>query len=183
MKRHQRLIDETSLPGASERARQFEAASARLRDAGYATIGIDHFALPEDSLAIALREGRLHRNFQGYTTDAASTLVGLGASAIGSLPQGYVQNAMQMPRYREAIGSGRLATVRGVAVSEDDRLRRAIIERLMCDFAVDLNGAAGRLAAEIEALAPFEADGLVTIENRVIRVEPEGRPLVRAVCA
>jgi oxygen-independent coproporphyrinogen III oxidase len=94
-------------------------------------IGIDHFALPDDDLAVALREGRLHRNFQGYTTDEAPALLGFGASAIGSLPQGYVQNAVPIPAYRQAIQGARLAVVRGLALCAEDRLRRAIIERLL----------------------------------------------------
>ncbi len=183
MKRHQRLIDEAALPAARERAAQLELAAARLSDAGYVAIGLDHFALPDDDLAIALREGRLHRNFQGYTTDAAPALIGLGVSAIGSLPQGYVQNAAAVPDYREALRAGRLPTVRGIEVSEEDRLRRSIIERLMCDLAVDLSGATGRFASELEALAPLAADGLVEIRDQVIRVPPAARALVRAVCA
>ena len=110
-------------------------------------------------------------------------LLGFGASAIGGLPRGYVQNAAPLPQYREAIRRGRLATTRGISLSEEDRLRRAIIERLMCDFAVDLKGPAGRLAAELEALEPFRADGLLALEDRLIRIEPEGRPLVRTICA
>jgi oxygen-independent coproporphyrinogen III oxidase len=86
-------------------------------------------------------------------------------------------------KYHDAIRGGRLATARGIRVSADDRLRRAVIERLMCDFAVDLNGHAARLAAELEALEPFRADGLVTIDHGVIRVEPAGRPLIRTICA
>jgi oxygen-independent coproporphyrinogen III oxidase len=183
IKRHQRLIDEASLPGAAERAAQFEVAAAQLEEAGYVAIGLDHFALPDDSLAVAQKEGRLHRNFQGYTTDDAGALLAFGASAIGSLPQGYVQNAVPIPEHRDAIRHGRLATARGIGVSADDRLRRAIIERLMCDFAVDLNCHASRLAAELEALEPFRADGLLTIDDGLIRVEPAGRPLIRTVCA
>jgi oxygen-independent coproporphyrinogen-3 oxidase len=183
MKRHQRLIDEAALPGAAERAAQFEVAAARLEEAGYVAIGLDHFALPDDDLAVAQREDRLHRNFQGYTTDGAAALLGFGASAIGSLPQGYVQNAVPIPEYRDAIRQGRLATARGIRVSPDDRLRRSIIERLMCDFAVDLNGFARSLAAELEALERFQADGLLTVDDGLIRVEPAGRPLIRTICA
>jgi oxygen-independent coproporphyrinogen-3 oxidase len=183
MKRHQRLIDEAALPDAAQRAAQFEAAGARLQEAGYVAIGLDHFALPEDSLAVAQREGRLHRNFQGYTTDDGAALLGFGASAIGSLPQGYVQNAVPILKYRDAIRGGRLATARGIRISADDRLRRGIIERLMCDFAVDLNGSARSLAAELEALEPFRADGLLTVDEGVIRVESAGRPLIRTICA
>jgi oxygen-independent coproporphyrinogen-3 oxidase len=183
MKRHQSLIDEGTLPDAAERAAQFRTAAARLEAAGYVAIGLDHFALPEDSLAVALREGRLHRNFQGYTTDDGAALLGFGASAIGSLPQGYVQNAVPILKYRDAIRGGRLATARGIRISADDRLRRGIIERLMCDFAVDLNGSARSLAAELEALEPFRADGLLTVDEGVIRVESAGRPLIRTICA
>src|SRR5690606_4920320 len=183
LKLHQRLSDEATLPDARARAAQFETAALRLQGAGYVAIGLDHFALPDDSLALAQRAGRLHRNFQGYTTDDAVALLGFGASAIGALPQGYVQNAVPIPQYRDALRSGRLATARGIRVSAEDRLRRSIIERLMCDFAVDLNGAAPDLAAELEALEPFCTDGLLTIDGGLIRVEPAGRPLVRTICA
>ena len=183
MKRHQRLIDESALPGPPERAAQFEAASARLGDAGYVAIGLDHFALPDDSLALAQRHGRLRRNFQGYTTDTAPALLGFGASAIGSMPQGYVQNAVPMPAYRKAIRAGRFATARGIALANEDRARRSIIERLMCDLAADLDGPAGRFATELEALEPFVADGVVQLEAGSIRIRPEGRALARTVCA
>jgi len=190
MKRHQRLLEETALPDQKARAAQFEAAAARLADAGYVAIGLDHFARPDEPLAIARREGRLRRNFQGYTTDAAPALLGLGASAIGSLPQGYVQNAVPLPEYRDAIRSGRLATGRGVEIGDEDRLRRAVIEQLMCQDGVDLDALCRRFAwpverlrPELEALARFAADGLVRIEGHAVRIEPAGRPLVRAVCA
>jgi oxygen-independent coproporphyrinogen-3 oxidase len=183
MKRHQRLIDAAALPCAAERAAQFAAAAARLGDAGYVAVGLDHFALPDDSLALALRQGRLRRNFQGYTTDTASALLGCGASAIGSLPGGYVQNAVSIPAYRAAIRAGRLATARGIALAGEDRARRSIIERLMCDFAVDLGGAAGRFAAELAALAPLADADLVSVEDGVIRIRPGARALARTVCA
>jgi oxygen-independent coproporphyrinogen-3 oxidase len=183
MKRHQRLIDAAALPGAAERAAQFEAAAARLGAAGYIAIGLDHFALPDDSLALALRQGRLRRNFQGYTTDTALELLGCGASAIGSLPGGYVQNAVSIPAYRAAIRAGRLATARGIALADEDRTRRSVSERLMCDLAVDLGGAAGRFAAELTALAPLAAADLVSVEGGVIRIRPQARALARTVCA
>ena len=183
MKRHQRLIDESALPGSLERAAQFEAAADRLANAGYVAIGLDHFALPDDSLALALRQGRLRRNFQGYTTDTAPALLGFGASAIGSLPQGYVQNTVPIPAYRDAIRTGRLATKRGIALTDEDRARRSVIERLMCNLAADLDGSAGWFAAELEALKPFVADGLVSVESGSIRIRSEGRALVRTVCA
>jgi oxygen-independent coproporphyrinogen-3 oxidase len=138
MKRHQALLPEDRLPEAVERIRQASAASAAIVEAGYVAIGLDHFARPDDPLAHSQRTGHLRRNFQGYTTDKAPTLIGFGTSSIGHLPQGYVQNASSTVAYRDAILSGRLATARGIAVTADDRLRGAIIERLMCDLEVDL---------------------------------------------
>ncbi len=186
LKRHQRLIDEAALPDGAERWRQSEAAAGRLVAAGYVRIGIDHFARPDDDLARALTAGTLHRNFQGYTTDAAPALVGLGASAISSLPQGYVQNAVPIRRYAEAIVRGRLAAVRGIRLKDDDRTRRAVIERLMCDLQVDLDTAdagASAFAAELAALAPMAEDGLVEIDGGRLRVTEAGRPLLRSACA
>jgi oxygen-independent coproporphyrinogen-3 oxidase len=110
-------------------------------------------------------------------------LLGVGASAIGSLTQGYVQNAVPIPAYRDAIRAGRLATARGIALTDEDRARRSVIERLMCDLSADLNGSAGRFAAELEALEPFVADDVVQVEAGSIRIRPEGRALVRTVCA
>lgn len=150
-KKHQRKIEEASLPDSRERHRQSEAIADALKRAGYLQIGLDHFALPGDAMAIALREGKLRRNFQGYTTDASNILLGFGASAIGRLPQGYVQNAAHTRGYLESVSSGRLATVKGYALTDDDRLRAEIIERIMCDFGVDLGQICRRhgLAPEI----------------------------------
>ncbi|MBI4184601.1 MAG: oxygen-independent coproporphyrinogen III oxidase [Proteobacteria bacterium] len=190
MKKHQRLIREDELPDASLRLDLLEAASARLVALGYQAIGIDHFARPDNELAVAAREGTLRRNFQGYTTDPAAVLVAFGASAIGRLPQGYAQNAPAAAVYLAALGEGRLPTARGVAFHGDDRLRGALIERLMCDFRVDLiqvaaahgDSAAG-FRAEMEALAPLVADRLVEINGPVVAVTEGGRPLVRVVAA
>ncbi len=191
MKKHQRLIPDETLPDSTTRLRQYEDGCRRLVEThGYVQIGLDHFAAPDDAMAIALAAKRLHRNFQGYTTDEATVLVGFGASGIGSLPQGYVVNVGEIHSYRDAIAAGRLTTSRGIAASDDDRLRRAIIERLMCDLAVDLDRVAagfgqdgGQFAAELAALAPLQADGLVEIHGRRITVTEDGRTLVRAVCA
>jgi len=190
MKRHQALLPEESLPDAVARVEQRQAASHALARTGYTAIGIDHFAKPADPLAIRQREGRLHRNFQGYTTDEASALIGFGASAIGSLPQGYVQNAPTALTYREALSQGRLPTVRGVTLTDEDRLRRAIIERLMCDFAVNLDEVVPRYACaapdftrEFHALDELARDGLVTRNGRSIAIPEDSRPLVRNVCA
>ncbi len=191
MKKHQRLIDEAALPDTETRWRQYEDGCRRLETThGYVRIGLDHFAAPDDAMAIALKAGQLHRNFQGYTTDAATTLIGLGASGIGSLPQGYVVNAGETHAYLAAIGAGRLATARGIALDDEDRLRRDVIERLMCDLGVDLAAVAAAWArpedvfdAELAAMAPFVEDGLVRLDGRRITVTDEGRTLVRAVAA
>ena len=166
------------------------AAAETIVAAGYARVGLDHFAKPEDALARRRADGRLHRNFQGYTTDEASALIGLGTSAIGSLPQGYVQNAPTTVAYRAAVNEGRLPTVRGRALSADDRLRRAVIERLMCDFEADLGeiarahgGRSEDLADSLDELAPLAEDGLVAREGERIIVPAEARPLTRVVCA
>ena len=189
-KANQKLIDEAALAGASERIDQARAAAQRLASHGYVPVGLDHFAQADDALAVAARAGRLRRNFQGYTTDPADALIGFGASAIGRLPQGFVQNAVDIAGYTRAVAQGAFATVKGIAVSADDELRGAIIERLMCDLAVDLAAlpvAAAQAAptfeyerAELDALA---AAGLITIEGSRITVTEEGRPFVRLVAA
>ena len=156
MKRHQALLPEAALPGAAERLAQMQAAAETILAAGYEAIGLDHFAKSGDALAGRRKAGHLHRNFQGYTTDEARTLIGFGTSAIGTLPEGYVQNAPGTVAYRETLATGRLATVRGRAVTAEDRLRRAVIERLMCDLAVDLETVAadhGERARRLRARA------------------------------
>lgn len=190
MKKHQRLIPEGALPDIAERWRQYDAAAERLAENGYVAIGLDHFARADDEIAAAQREGRLHRNFQGYTTDVAPALIGFGASGIGSLPQGYIGNDHSVDGYKQIIRSGRLATARGIAIDDDDRLRRAIIERLMCDLAVDLDAVcadfgadAGQFAEALDRLAPMEADGLLERRGHRVRMTEDGRPLVRAACA
>lgn len=190
MKPHQRLIPDASLPGIAERWAQYEAASARLADHGYVAIGLDHFALPDDPMARACGAGTLHRNFQGYTTDDAPVLIGLGASAIGALPQGYVANELDIGRYKARVRAGELPVARGIAVTDEDGLRRAVIERLMCDMGVDLDEVAAHHGAapdtfetELERLSPLEADGLVTRNGHRLAMTEEGKPLVRAVCA
>lgn len=190
MKAHQKLIHEAALPGPAERLDQSEAAAERLLSEGYVRIGLDHFALTSDDLAAAAFEGRLHRNFQGYTTDAARTLLGLGASAIGSLPQGFVQNVTQETAWRAAVGAHELPIARGVALTADDRFRGEIIERLMCDFDVDLaaicathHRSLDELAEPLARLEAFERDGLIRHEGVRVMVTERGRILVRSVCA
>ena len=184
-KAHQRLIDDATLPGAAERIQQAAIAAETLASFGYQAVGLDHFALPGDELSVAAREGRLHRNFQGYTTDDADALIGIGASSIGRLPQGYVQNAPDMGHYTRSIDAGTFATVKGLALSDDDRLRASIIERLMCDLALDLNdfGGVARFAPELATLAPLAAQGLLTIKGATITITEVGRPYIRIPAA
>lgn len=185
MKSRQRLIDSASLPGPAERFEQARRAGAVFQGAGYMAIGLDHFAAADDSLAGAARGGTLRRNFQGYTADDADALLGLGASAIGKLPQGYVQNAVDVAGYSRAVEAGQFATVKGLALSPDDRLRARIIERLMCDLAVDLDAIAPGedFSVELDALASLEAEGLVSIEGRRVAICEEGRPFLRLAAA
>lgn len=189
-KTHQRLIDAASLPGAAERLAQAEASAAVLVDHGYVAVGLDHFARPDDPLALALAEGSLGRNFQGYTTDVADALLGLGVSSIGRLPQGFVQNASDTGAWRRAIEAGTLPVVRGVAFTADDRLRADVIERLMCDFAVDFGtmalAQAGRSDALDDAfasLAGLQGDGMVVLSGRHVAMTEAGRPFVRLAAA
>jgi oxygen-independent coproporphyrinogen-3 oxidase len=153
--------------------------------AGYQAIGLDHFARPEDPMAVAAREGRLRRNFQGYTTDAAPVLLGLGASSIGGIEAaGYAQNEPNERRWVAAVEAGELPVRRGRAVTAEDRLRRRCIERVMCDFALDLAGLPAGLLAELRpALAPLASDGIIDLTPDLLRVTEAGRRHVRHVAA
>ena len=190
MKKHQALIQSDALPGREERFAQQQAAELAVMDAGYVRIGLDHFALPDDAMAQAAANSRLKRNFQGYTTDDAPILLGLGASSIGSLPQGYVQNHPSVPAWRDAIRADRLPVARGIALTDEDRLRRDVIEQIMCGFSVDLAATAARhgsaLASLMDAapaLQTMARDGLVDWDGCRLSVRPEGRPFVRNVAA
>lgn len=184
--KHQRLIDSNALPDAVERFSQSRALSQRLIDQGYVQLGLDHFALGGDSLAT----GSLQRNFQGYTTDTADALIGLGASAISKLPQGFAQNAVPADEYARQIASDGLATARGHVFSADDKLRAYVIERLMCDFAFswsDLESrfgkAVARIRADADGVLASDDDRLVADEAGTFRLTDRGRVLVRNVCA
>ena len=180
-KSHQRLIDSSSLPGVNERLAQSAAASQMLGRAGYVSVGLDHFALPHDRLAQAAGDATVRRNFQGYTTDQAPILIGLGASAIGQMPQGYVQNAPDVAGYTRAINARTFATARGLAFSDEDRVRAAIIESLMCEFNVDLAefGGRERFADEIESLDELVDAGFLIVTGGRITLTESGRPFVR----
>jgi oxygen-independent coproporphyrinogen-3 oxidase len=187
----QRLIETADLPSAQERLAQAEVAHETLVQLGYQPIGLDHYAQPDDQLALAARTGRLHRNFQGYTVDDADALIGLGASAISRLPQGFAQNAPAVGNYSRAVAAGNLAVVKGIGISEDDRVRGEIIERLMCDMAVDLAVIAKEPQTEIgrnfseafDSLRPLSDSGAVLIDGHHIRITEKGRPFARLVAS
>ncbi|MCB9965820.1 MAG: oxygen-independent coproporphyrinogen III oxidase [Rhodospirillales bacterium] len=191
MKKHMRLIEESSLPDKRLRFDLFEAGASALEAAGYVSIGIDHFAKPDDPLALAAGQGALHRNFQGYTTDSADALLGIGASAIGKLPQGYIQNAVDLPQYRDRILDSRVSVRKFFPMSAEDHLRAAVIERLMCDFAVNLPELCEQygmdrafFVPELAVLAPFESEGFVrcSAAGRVELLQAP-RQMARLVCA
>lgn len=189
MKKHQTMIDEKALPDAEMRWDLMTRAADMLVEAGYERIGFDHFARPGDSLATAARQGRLARNFQGYTDDHATAIIGLGTSSIGRFPQGYVQNDPATGVYEGRVREGQLAAVRGIAFSEEDRLRGWLIERLMCDFGLSFGemtrlfgtAAAGAIVAECQALAASDRNVVVT-DGR-LEIREEARPFVRSIAA
>ncbi|TNE34848.1 MAG: oxygen-independent coproporphyrinogen III oxidase [Alphaproteobacteria bacterium] len=190
MKSHMKMIRDADLPDSAARIHQADVAAMRLKELGYVQIGLDHFAHADDPLAIALEEGRLNRNFQGYTTDIAENLIGLGASAIGRLAHGYVQNAAPIAAYEKAVIGGEFPIVKGVELSADDRLRRRVIERLMCDSGVDLGAVASDFGVgldyfedEMPGIREYCEDGIATFEKGRLALTEEGRPLVRTVCA
>ena len=189
-KKHQRKIDESALPDSIERHLQSEATAKALVDAGYVRVGFDHFALPDDNLAVAKREGRLRRNFQGYTDDSADTLIGLGASAIGRMPQGFVQNIVTTRDYLARVTEDRLATAKGYAFTQDDRFRAQIIERIMCDMSVDLPQIARRHGRDPDSavvdraqLESLIADGAVTMRDDRLSINHGAEFLVRSVAS
>ena len=190
MAKNQRMLPEDALPTPPMRFEQSKAAGDALVEQGYERIGLDHFAKPGDGLAIAAREGRLRRNFQGYTDDNVPALIAFGASSISALPEGYAQNIVETGAYSRAVTAGTLPVAKGIAFSGEDRLRAAIIERLMCDMAVDLDAVAKHFAPQrpdfAEELAKLDAlagEGLIEIEGSRIRVKEEARPALRIVCA
>ncbi len=186
----QRQISEAELPGAEEKLRILQLTIASLARAGYEYIGMDHFALPEDELCIARREGTLHRNFQGYSTRGNCDLIGLGMSSIGRVGDCYAQNARTLAGYRALVEQGRLPLERGITLSGDDRLRRQVIMTLICYFRL-CPGDIERewdvvfwdyFARERELLQPFVADGLLRVEDDLVEVLPRGRLLIRNIC-
>ncbi len=185
MKKNQRLIDDSQLPGHHERLAHARVAASVLTGHGYRAIGFDHYADPRDELACAAQNGTLRRNFQGYTADQADVLLGFGASAISSTPWGYVQNAPDIAGHARSVGNGRLPVVKGVELTEGDKLRGRIIERLLCDFRVDLDIIAPGLKfdEELTRLRPMAEAGLVTIDGGRLTISEPGRTFARLIAA
>lgn len=188
--RAQRLIQQAEIPAPERKLKLLGLAAQRLTAAGYVYIGMDHFALPDDELAVAQRERHLQRNFQGYSTHAGSDLVGLGVSAIGAVGPTYSQNARTLADYYAHLDRGELPIVRGIALCSDDLVRRSIIERLMCHFelskdAIEVNYLIDfdrYFERELRDLEELEASGLVTLSERWVTVTPKGRMLIRSIC-
>ncbi len=187
MSRRQQMIPSGDLPSAQDRLALFQAATDLFTAHGYDAIGIDHFALPTDGMAMSARAGTLRRNFQGYTDDTAPVLIGLGASSISRFPQGFAQNVSGTAEYTTAVRAGRLATHRGHVFAGEDTMRARIIEALLCDFHVsraeilrDFPIAAAALDALFSGVAA-EYDGLVRCDARGLTILPQGRPLARMV--
>ena len=190
VKKHMRLIEDSTLPDKDLRYDLFQAGAAAFEKAGYRSIGIDHFARENDSLFKTVGTSHIHRNFQGYTTDPCSTLIGLGLSAISKLPQGYSQNSPDMSAYQKAISNQTPPAAKYRAITPEDRLRGDVIERLMCHFCVDLPALChahgvnnNHFKEEIMALDAYQKLGFINIDEGVITVKPEAKLMARAVCA
>ena len=189
MFRSQRLIPEEYMPSGAEKLALLTRTVEYLTDHGYEYIGMDHFALPEDDLVKAQREGTLHRNFQGYSTHAELDLIGLGASSIGKVGPSYAQNIKKRHDYYDVIDSGRLPILRGFELTADDILRREVIHALMCGGVAYMRRVEARhdisfpeyFERELQALAQLEEDGLVELSADEIRVTPKGRFLLRPI--
>ena len=185
----QRRIVTAELPSAAQRVAMLGDAIAGFLGRGYHYIGMDHFALPDDALAVAKRQGRLHRNFQGYSTQPDCDLIGLGVSSIGKVGAHYYQNAKTLPEYYDALRQGQLPVQRGIALTRDDVLRRAVIMALMCQGRLEFESIElahlvdmrEYFARELEALQPMVEAGLVEIEPAAVQVTATGWYVVRAV--
>jgi len=186
----QRRIAEADLPRPDEKLAILTNSIRRLTEAGYVYIGMDHFAKPDDELAVAQRQGRLQRNFQGYSTRPESDMLSLGVSAIGKIGPTYYQNVKRLDEYYDLLDAGRLPVLRGMELSQDDLLRRAVIQGLICNFRLSIESIElsylidfrQYFAAEMADLEALVAEGLVEITPEWIEVTAKGRLIVRAVC-
>jgi len=186
----QRRINADDLPSPTEKLEILQSTIEQLTAAGYVYIGMDHFARPDDELAIAQRQGNLYRNFQGYSTHADCDLVAMGVTSISKVGNTYSQNVKQLDEYYRIIDEGRLPVFRGIELNDDDLLRREVITRLTCQFELDFNDIENRFkidfrkyfAAELDEIEQMQHDGLLNIDEHSIRVLPVGRLLIRNVC-
>ncbi|MBM3359460.1 MAG: oxygen-independent coproporphyrinogen III oxidase [Betaproteobacteria bacterium] len=186
----QRQINDAELPAPETKLKLLALAVRSLAAAGYVYIGMDHFALPEDALAVAQRQGRLHRNFQGYSTCADADLIGLGVSAIGAIGPTYSQNYRALSDYYDGLDRRELPVMRGLELTADDLVRRAVIQALMCHFALSKESIEiaylvdfdRYFAAELAELRELERLGLMSIEDGWLTVTPKGRFLIRNIC-
>lgn len=187
LKKHQQMMDKHHLPEQAERQAMFELASTKLQEAGYHAIGLDHFALPGDSLLIAREQGALKRNFQGYSADAATSMIGFGASAIGSLPGGYAQNTPDLRAYTEALERGEIPVRRGLKVDATDVMVREVISTLMSYFAVDPWAIAGKHGIDYDFerekadLDKLVAVGYLEQSATSYHITERGQPYLRAI--
>ncbi|MDD5247847.1 MAG: oxygen-independent coproporphyrinogen III oxidase [Rhodocyclaceae bacterium] len=185
----QRRISEAELPTPDAKLQILQTAIRRLTDAEYVFIGMDHFAKPDDELTVAQRQGRLHRNFQGYSTHADADLMAFGVSSIGKVGPTYAQNYRTLDEYYDSLDRGVLPVMRGLELTADDLLRRSIIQALMCHFELSIESIEiahlidfkSYFAAELAELAEMEQAGLLKIEDQWITVLPQGRMLVRVI--
>ncbi|MDP2907702.1 MAG: oxygen-independent coproporphyrinogen III oxidase [Nanoarchaeota archaeon] len=190
IKPQQKVLDKAGLPDADLKLALFLAMLDRLQEAGYLSIGMDHFALPDDELARALKEHTLRRNFMGYTTHRGTDLLAFGASAISSIGSCYSQDDKDVEVYLDAIGKGELPIERGFLMSADDEIRRELLLDLFCNFTVDLGALGARFgmnageyfSQNLLRLAPLEEDGLVSVTPQKITVSETGRFFIRNVC-
>ena len=186
----QRRIEAEELPPAETKLEILHMTASKLADAGYVYIGMDHFARPDDELAVAQREGTLYRNFQGYSTHANCDLIGMGITSIGSVGNCYAQNIKGLDEYYECVDAGRLPVFRGVELSKDDELRRDVITRLICHFALDFSAVEKQwnidfnayFETELNSLQNMVGDGLLVVSEQGIQVMPVGQMLIRNIC-
>ncbi len=186
----QRKIKDADLPTAQQKLDILQATISSLIDSGYQFIGMDHFARPDDELAVAQREGVLHRNFQGYTTQGDTDLLGFGVSAISMIGDSYAQNQKELKRYYQQVDETGNALWRGIALTRDDCIRRDVIKALICNFRLDYAAVErawdvdfqGYFAEDLKLLAPLAKDGLVDVDEKGIQVTPKGRLLIRNIC-
>jgi oxygen-independent coproporphyrinogen-3 oxidase len=186
----QRQINDADIPTSEIKLDIFQMVSQRLLEAGYIYIGMDHFARPDDELVIAQHEGKLYRNFQGYSTHSDCDLIGMGVTSIGRVGDAYIQNIKALDEYMERVGQGHLPVFKGIVLEDDDKLRRAVITRLICHFGLSFKDIEDEFsirfgdyfAYELRALTSMQQDGLLIMDEKGITVKTAGRLLIRNVC-